>query len=238
MALMRLDRILSDKSSFSRREAKSLVHDGLVTADGVKIVSPEEKFDPEKTAIAIGGVPLDQSVHRYIMMNKPAGYVSSTEDPRDSTVLELLDEGLLHLDLFPAGRLDKDAEGLLILTDDGVYCHNVISPKKNVNKNYYVETFGVLTNADCQAFADGIVLGDGTVCRPGRLEILESGDISRAVVTICEGKYHQVKRMTASLGKPVKYLRRISIGALFIDESLKPGQYRELSEAEAKAVFN
>ncbi|MGE4484565.1 MAG: pseudouridine synthase [Oscillospiraceae bacterium] len=238
MALMRLDRILSAKSSFSRREAKSLVRDGLVTADGVKAVSPEEKYDPETAVIAIGGVPLDQKTHHYIMMNKPAGMVSSTEDPRDSTVLELLDESLLHLDLFPAGRLDKDSEGLLILTDDGVYCHSVISPKKNVNKIYYIETFGVLTEADCRAFEDGIVLGDGMVCRPGRLEILESGDVSRALVTICEGKYHQVKRMTASLGKPVKNLRRISIGALILDESLKPGQYRELSEAEAKTVFS
>lgn len=172
------------------------------------------------------------------MMNKPAGYVSSTEDRKEKTVMSLLDGVYVRLDLFPAGRLDKDAEGLLILTDDGDYAHRIITPSKKVYKTYYVETDGALSGDDAAAFRDGVVLRDGLHCLPARLDILTSGDKSTAYVVIREGKYHQVKRMLASRGKRVTYLKRVAIGGLKLDGRLEAGQYRELTAEEAWAVFS
>ena len=235
--LLRLDRILSETGLYTRREAKMLVQCGRVTADGQIVSRPDEKLDPETNVICVDGKPVVYQKYVYLMMNKPAGFVSAREDARDRAVTELLKAPYSGRGLFPAGRLDKDSEGLLLLTDDGAFCHNVISPKKHVEKTYYVETEGALTEADVQAFKKGITLKDGTACLPGKLEILESGEKSSAHVVITEGKYHQVKRMLASLGKPVVILKRLSIGGLPLDNALKPGEYRELSLAELDKIF-
>jgi 16S rRNA pseudouridine516 synthase len=174
-----------------------------------------------------------QKTH-YYMMNTPAGVVSATEDSREQTVLDLLPPELRGLGLFPVGRLDKDTQGLLILTDDGDFAHRVMSPKSGVWKRYYAEVDGVPDEADAAAFREGLVLGDGTRCLPARLEC--SGG-SGCVVTVQEGKYHQVKRMLASRGKPVRTLRRLSVGALELDETLGPGGFRELDQQELCTVF-
>lgn len=235
--LLRLDRILSETGLYTRREAKMLVQSGRVAADGQIVPRPEEKLDPETQVICVDGEPIVYQKYVYLMMNKPAGFVSAREDARDRAVTELLKAPYNGRGLFPAGRLDKDSEGLLLLTDDGAFCHNVISPKKHVEKKYYVETEGRLTEADVLAFSKGITFKDGTQCLPGKLEILESGEKSRAHVTITEGKYHQVKRMLAVLGKPVVILQRLSIGGLALDGALKPGEYRELTPAELDKIF-
>ena len=234
VSILRIDKIIADCGSASRRDAATLIKRGAVLANGVRVKSPSEKYDTETDNITVNGEQISYQKFHYIMLNKPSGYVSSTEDIREKTVLELLDENLRKQKLFPAGRLDKDAVGLLILTNDGQYAHNIISPNKKVDKTYFVRVDGVLTQDDCRSFEEGIVLKDGLVCRPGKLTIVSE---SEAYVRIHEGKYHQVKRMMASLGKPVLYLKRCSIGALSLDGSLKPGEYREMSESERTSVF-
>lgn len=234
MAIERLDKIISSCSGYSRREVKLLVKTGRVMADGRGVKSSDEKFDPTVSDIRVDGERIGYKRARYFMLHKPAGVVSATEDKRERTVLELLSETDRRYDLFPAGRLDKDAEGLLILTDDGEYCHNVISPKKHVYKTYYVEVEAPLEAGDCEKFWNGIVLGDGMTCLPGKLEII---DEKTGLVTIREGKFHQVKRMLGVLGKKVVYLKRLSIGGLEIDKDLKKGEYREMTEEEAMKVF-
>lgn len=234
MALYRIDKIISACGKASRREVKALLKEGRVTAGGRNVRSPDEKFDPEKDDIRLDGERLSFEEKHYFVMNKPAGYVSSTDDPRDKTVLELVPEEYTHLNLFPAGRLDKDAEGLLILTDDGQYCHNVISPKKNVFKKYYVRVDGMLGDEDVTAFGRGFILRDGTRYRPGKLEIISENE---GWVYISEGKFHQVKRSLESLGKPVIYLRRVKIGGLELPDGLELGKMKKLLPEEANLVF-
>jgi 16S rRNA pseudouridine516 synthase len=237
MERIRLDKIIVDAGLASRREAAQLIKNGYVTVDGITAPSGAEKYDPDMSEIIVKGVPLKYRAHTYLMMNKPAGYVSATEDRSEKTISDLLEGHYSRLGLFPVGRLDKDAEGLLLLTDDGAYAHRIITPSKKVFKTYYVETSGLLDDRDAEAFRRGIVLKDGLHCLPARLEILTSGNTSTAYVKIREGKYHQVKRMLASLGKPVTYLKRIAVGGLYLDERLTAGQYRELTAEEAEAVF-
>lgn len=237
MERTRLDKIISDAGLASRREAATLIKNGFVTVDGKTAQSGADKYDPAASDIFISGKKLVYRKHYYLMMNKPAGYVSATEDRDEKTVSDLLEGVYARLGLFPAGRLDKDAEGLLLLTDDGDYAHRIITPSKKVFKTYYVETNGRLTAADTDAFYKGIILGDGLACLSARLDIITSAEMSTAHVLIREGKYHQVKRMLASLGKPVIYLKRIAIGGLMLDNNLGAGQYRELSEIEKELVF-
>ena len=169
------------------------------------------------------------------MMNKPAGVLSATEDGRQKTVLDLVSPQMKRLGLFPVGRLDKDTRGLLLLTDDGDFAHRVISPKSEVEKLYYARVEGEPCAEDAEAFARGIVLADGTRCLPARLQLL-GGD--ECLVTVMEGKYHQVKRMLASRGKPVLELRRLSIGRLELDENLQPGEYQEMTQEDLCKVFS
>lgn len=237
MELIRLDKIICDAGLASRREAARLIKSGFVTVDGKTASSGAEKYDPASVGIIIGGKMLVYKKKRYLMMNKPAGVISSTEDPGERTVLDLLDDLSRRCGLFPAGRLDKDAEGLLILTDDGDFAHRILSPSKKVFKTYYAETRGFLNESDAEAFRNGIILKDGLRCLPAFLKIIYSGEKSAAYVRIREGKYHQVKRMLASLGKPVDYLRRDSIGGLNLDTSLRPGEYREMTPDEIESVF-
>lgn len=229
----RLDKLLAGTGRWSRKEVKELIRAGRVTVDGKTAARPEEKCPPD-AALAVDGESISCGGFLYLMLHKPAGFVSATEDPRQKTVLELLPEHLRRVGLFPAGRLDKDTEGLLLLTNDGVLAHELLAPKKHVDKTYFVRVDGALDQEDVNAFDAGMTLGDGTVCRSAGLEILERPD--EALVTLREGKYHQIKRMLAARGKPVLYLKRLTMGPLTLDETLEKGQWRELTEQERRAL--
>ena len=213
---------------------KRIIRAGRVRVDGIAVTAPETKIDPRAAAVTIDGEALVWREHHYYMMNKPAGVVTATEDPRQRTVLDLLPEELRRMGIFPVGRLDRDTRGLLLLTDDGDFAHRVISPKFAVEKLYDASVEGTPDEADVSAFEEGIVLGDGTKCRPAKLEITGEG---RCLVTVTEGKYHQVKRMLAARGKPVTALRRLSIGALRLPEELEEGTVVELDEDDLCRVF-
>lgn len=234
MEKQRLDKIIASTGKWSRREVKALVRQGRVLVDGFPARFAEEKADPETAEITVNGEPLAYRRHTWIMLNKPAGYLSATEDGRGATVLDLLPPELRKQGLFPVGRLDKDTEGLLLLTNEGGLAHELLSPKYHVEKEYYVRVSGRLTEEDCRAFAAGMTLDDGLVCRPAGLVILTAGEESEAHVTLREGKFHQVKRMLAHRGKPVLYLERIRMGNLPLDLSLSRGEFRFLSEAEVE----
>jgi 16S rRNA pseudouridine516 synthase len=238
MEKIRLDKIVADMGFGTRSEAARLIRDGDVLVDGRVASSGAEKYDPAISEITVGGTRLVYKKLRYFMMNKPAGVVSATEDRKEATVLDLMTDGDRRLGLFPAGRLDKDAEGLLLLTNDGDLVHRIISPSKNIWKTYYVETLGALGIEDAAALKTGVVLRDGLRCLPAVLEIISAGETSTASVRIREGKYHQVKRMLASRGKPVTYLKRLSIGGLELDSALVPGSYREMTREEVESVFD
>ena len=187
MAQQRLDKIIASTGRYSRREVKTLVREGRVLVDGRIAASPEDKCDPLTACIRVNGEALFYREHTYVMLHKPAGVLSATEDGRGKTVLDLLAPEYRRIGLFPVGRLDKDTEGLLLLTDDGALAHDLLAPKKHVDKVYFVRTGGALDDADCAAFAAGLTLGDGLACLPARLQILSSGAQSEALVTIHEG---------------------------------------------------
>ena len=203
-----------------------------VLVDGRIAGSAEEKYDAESCRIAVNGEELLLRRYTYVMLHKPAGVLSATEDGRGRTVLDLLTPELRKIGVFPVGRLDKDTEGLLLLTDDGELAHALLSPKKHVDKVYYARVSGRLTPEDCAAFEAGMTLGDGLECLPAGLEILAAGEMSECLVTLREGKFHQVKRMLAARGKPVTYLKRLSMGSLRLDDTLAPGEFRLLTAAE------
>ena len=234
MALERLDKILSGTGRWSRREVKDLVKAGRVTADGAVVARPEDKFDREAVELRVDGEAVDGERYCYLMLHKPGGVLSATEDPRQPTVLDLLPPHLRRVGLFPVGRLDKDTEGLLLLTNDGPLGHRLLAPKKHVDKVYFVRVEGRLDQDDRRAFRTGMVLGDGLRCLPAELEVLEPPDTG--LVTLREGKYHQVKRMLASRGKPVTYLKRLSMGPLRLDPELAPGAWRPLTQGERQEL--
>ena len=236
MSKDRLDKLLASTGRWSRSEVKRLVREGRVLADGRIAASTEEKYDAGQVALAVDGEAVRLRRYVYVMLHKPAGVLSTTEDGRGRTVLDLLPEAYQKRGLFPVGRLDKDTEGLLLLTDDGALAHALLSPKKHVDKVYYTRVDGSLTDADCAAFAAGMTLGDGLICLPAGLEILSAGAESEALVTLREGKFHQIKRMLAARGKPVLYLKRLSMGPLALDERLAPGTWRELTAEEEKSL--
>lgn len=232
MGQQRLDKIIASTGKWSRREAKELARRGLVTVDGAAVRSVEEKFDPEAVEVRVNGEALAYRRYTWIMLNKPAGYLSATEDGKGETVLDLLPRELQRQELFPVGRLDKDTEGLLLLTNEGGLAHALLSPKRHVDKVYYVRTAGRLTEEDVRAFAAGLSLADGLQCLPAGLEILSAGEESEARITLREGKFHQIKRMLAARGKPVAYLERIQMGDLPLDRKLPRGAFRFLTEPE------
>ena len=234
MALERLDKLLASTGYWSRKEVKDLVRQGRVWADGAPVQRPEKKFDPASAVLTVDGQPVDTAPFVYLMMNKPAGLLSATEDKKQPTVVDLLPQHLQRRGLFPVGRLDKDTVGLLLLTDDGALAHDLLSPKKHVDKVYYARVDGTLNADDVSAMARGMVLGDGLHCLPAGLEPL--GDGSACRVTLREGKYHQVKRMLAARGKPVLFLQRLSMGELALDPALKPGEWRSLTEEERASL--
>lgn len=229
----RLDRILANTGRWSRKEARELIRAGRVTVDGQRARAPEEKYDPS-AALAVDGEAVSGERLVYLMLHKPAGLVSATEDPRQPTVLSLLPDHLQRVGLFPAGRLDRDTEGLLLLTNDGPLAHRLLSPRRHVDKTYFVRVEGVLDGADTAAFAAGMTLAGGLVCLPAGLEVLEEPDT--AIVTLREGKYHQIKRMLAQRGKPVAYLKRLTMGPLSLDPALEKGAWRPLTPEELAAL--
>lgn len=232
----RLDKLLASTGRWSRSEAKRLVREGRVRADGHVAASAEEKYAAESVALVVDGEAVRLQKYAYLMLHKPAGVLSATEDGRGKTVLDLLPEEYKKRGLFPVGRLDKDTEGLLLLTDDGALAHALLAPKKHVDKVYYARVDGTLTEDDRAAFTAGMTLPDGLQCLPAGLEILSAGTESEALVTLREGKFHQVKRMLAARGKPVTYLKRLSMGALTLDDSLAPGAWRELTAEELQKL--
>lgn len=238
MEKQRLDKIIASTGRWSRREVKNLVRQGRVLVDGVPARSAEEKTDPEAAEIVVNGEMLTYRRYTWVMLNKPAGYLSATEDGHGPTVLDLLPPELKKQNLFPVGRLDKDTEGLLLLTNEGGLAHELLSPKRHVDKVYYTRVAGRLTEEDCQAFAAGLLLDDGLQCMPAGLKILTAGEESEAHVTLREGKFHQVKRMLAYLGKPVLYLERISMGNMTLDLDLPRGKYRFLTPEEVENLRN
>lgn len=231
MPFTRLDKILADAGLATRSEARRMISQGRATVDGAAVTAPNARFNSEASEIRLDGVPVCTRRLRYFMMNKPEGVVSATEDADQRTVLDLLPKELRYLGLFPVGRLDKDTTGLIILTNDGALCHEATSPKHHVDKVYEFTADGMLDETDVAAFAGGIVLQDGTVCRPAALAP-DSANPAHGTVALSEGKYHQVKRMLASRGARVLTLRRIAVGGLALDPTLAPGAFRELSPEE------
>lgn len=233
--MMRLDKYLADMGIGTRTDIKKYVRQGKVKVDGVVVKSPEIKVNPDVQTVSY----LDQSVSyekfEYYMLNKPAGVVSATTDEKDKTVIDLI-TAKKRKDLFPVGRLDKDTEGLLLITNDGELAHRLLAPKKHVDKVYYAKVKGKVTEEDVKAFKEGVSLGQGEMARPAALEILVSDEISEIRLTIQEGKFHQVKRMFISVGKEVVYLKRLSMGSLVLDEKLPLGAYRPLTNKELEQL--
>lgn len=228
---LRLDKLLADTGKWSRKDAKTLLKQGRVQVDGAVERSADRKVDPAAQSVTVDGVRVGWAEFRYLMLHKPGGVLTATEDKHQKTVVDLLPPE--YQDLFPVGRLDKDTEGLLLLTDDGELAHRLLSPRHHVDKVYLAHIEGEVEEADVEAFAQGITLGDGTKCLPAGLESLGEG---KCLVTLREGKFHQVKRMLASRGKPVVWLKRLSMGPLRLDEGLLPGQYRPLTALEEEML--
>ena len=233
---MRVDKLLSNVGVASRAELKKYCKQGLISVNGKVINNPGVQVDSESDDIRFNGEKIVYREFVYIMLNKPDGYISATFDKYDPIVLDLIDQSYLVFEPFPVGRLDKDTEGLLVLTNDGQLAHRVLSPKKHVPKTYYAKIQGKVTEEDILAFEKGVILDDGYETMPSQLKILKSDDISEIELTIHEGKFHQVKRMFESVGKKVVYLKRLSMGKLKLDESLGLGEYRELTEEEVKLI--
>lgn len=239
----RLDKILTHIGLGSRSEMKKAVKNKEITVNGKVATDSGMQVNPDEDVIVFNGEQVRYREFIYLMMNKPAGFVSATEDRRDRTVIELLAPDQAAFDPFPVGRLDKDTEGLLLLTNNGQLAHQLLSPKKHVPKTYYAEVAGHVTEEDGAAFERGVTLDDGYVTLPAQLRILSSeegpgGFRSRVELTITEGKFHQVKRMFEAVGKKVTYLKRLSMGSLRLDERLELGQVRELTEEELAALLS
>lgn len=228
---MRIDKLLSNMGEGSRQEIKKLIKTGMVSIDGETIYKPDIQVN-ELQNISIGGRKVIYKKYIYIMMNKPQNVVSATEDNKDKTVIDILDEKDSKFCPFPVGRLDKDTEGLLILTNDGELCHNLLSPKKHIPKTYYANIEGRVTDYDASLFNEGVILNDGYKTFPATLKIINSSDISTIELTIVEGKFHQVKRMFEAVNKKVIFLKRIAMGNLKLDSTLAIGEYRYLTDNE------
>ncbi len=228
----RLDKLIASQGSYSRKEVKGLISRGRVTVDGIPVRRADEKADPDASVIAIDGVPVSVRKHLYLLLHKPRGYVSSTEDSDGPTVLELVPPLLFRRGLFPAGRLDKDTTGLMLLTDDGQLAHRILSPKRHIKKRYLATLDVSPTEEMARRFVEGIPLSDG-ICKPAGLVI--TGE-KTALVTLTEGRYHQIKRMFAVCGATVTALHRVAMGNLFLPEDLPEGSVRELTGDELAAL--
>ncbi|WP_202078318.1 pseudouridine synthase [Caldalkalibacillus salinus] len=229
---MRLDKLLANMGYGSRKEMKKWLKSGQVTVNGETIKDGKVQINTEYDVVMFQGEQVVYRQHVYLMLNKPAGVISATEDTTEETVLDLVPIEFQHFQPFPVGRLDKDTEGLLILTNDGQLAHQLLSPKKHVPKTYVASIDGQVTEADKIAFSEGVQLEDGYVCLPAKLHIEESGMNSHIRITIFEGKFHQIKRMFQARGHQVTYLQRVQMGSLSLDHNLELGEVRELTEEE------
>lgn len=233
--MIRLDKYLADMGIGTRTEVKKLLRQGLVQIDGEVVKKPETKVEPGKCEILCGGRKMEYVEFEYYMLNKPAGVISAAEDKKEKTVVDLIEEKS-RKDLFPVGRLDRDTEGLLLITNDGMLAHELLAPKKHVSKVYYARVRGCVDEADVRLFAERVEIGEKALTMPAKLTILRSGEESEITLEIQEGKFHQVKRMFEAVGKEVTYLKRLSMGVLVLDETLKPGEYRRLTKKELEEI--
>ena len=233
MALSRLDRLLSASGKYTRSQAKDFIRSGRVSVNGVCITKPETKCD-EDADILVCGEALNFREYHYIMLNKPAGVLFATEDRKDTVALDLLPAQFQKLKLFPAGRLDKDAEGFLLLTNDGQLAHGLMSPRRHVDKIYYVRVEGEFCEEDCAAFREGVIIDGDYKTMPAKLRILDSA--SEAEITVQEGRFHQVKKMCLACGCKVLYLKRLSIAGVKLDPDLKTGEFRALTTEEEALI--
>lgn len=229
---MRIDKLLGNMGFGSRKDVRLLTRKGHVTINGTVIRNSSTTVNVGTDVICVKNNQVYYQKHIYLMMNKSQGYISATKDAKEKTVIDLLPTHLQHFKPFPVGRLDKDTEGLLLLTNDGELAHQLTSPKKDIPKTYYAKISGIVTVEDIEKMHQGIMLADGHFTKPAKLNILQSGEESDIELTITEGKYHQVKRMFAALGKKVTYLKRIRMGEVILDETLALGSFRELTEEE------
>lgn len=232
---MRLDKFIVSCGMATRSEVKKLVKQGRVTVDGITAVKSDEKIDENTSVVCLDGEQLNYREFIYLMLNKPSGYVSATYDAKLPTVIDLVPEEYLHFEPFPVGRLDIDTEGLLILTNDGKLAHELTSPKKHVYKTYYAELDADMEDADIEIFKNGIKLDEDFTTLPAELVITE--DRKKVYISICEGKFHQVKRMCQKVGKNVAYLERVKMGGLELDGSLERGTVRELKDNEIQLIY-
>ncbi len=231
----RLDKVIASQGKFSRSEVKKLVKGGRVTVDGVTVKSADMKVSAEESVIAVDGETVGYKKHIYIMLNKPQGVISASNDRSQKTVVDLVPEELFRQGLFPAGRLDGDTRGFVLITDDGDFAHRILSPKNHILKTYHATLERPVSDEDIVKFREGIELKDGTLCLEAQVRMLES-EPPVAEIKIHEGKYHQVKRMFAALGNKVVDLRRVKMGNLPLDESLSEGQCREITDEELKMI--
>ena len=237
---VRLDKFLADAGKGTRSEVKKFIQKGQVQVNGVPAKKPELKVNPDKDVVVLAGETVGAAPEFvYYLLNKPAGCVSATNDNLHTTVLDLLKDSVPVKSLFPVGRLDIDTEGLLLITDDGELSHNVLSPSRHVAKTYFARINGLVTKEHIKAFKDGLDIGDDKPTKPGTLVIKSANpdtSTSEILLTITEGRYHQVKRSFEVLGMKVTYLKRLSMGNLALDEALAPGEFRELTETELQAL--
>lgn len=237
MALKRLDKLIALNCNVSRKDARNLIKNGAAAVNGQRMLRAEELIDTENDDVSVDGYDFTLKEHIYIILNKPQGVISATEDPNKKTVIDIIPEDLKRRSLFPCGRLDRDTTGLLVITDDGALCHRIMSPAHHVYKTYEATLSFAIDENDIAKLEAGITLGDGTECLPAIVKAIDINGFPGARIKIREGKYHQVKRMFAALGNNVEHLRRISIGALKLDENLDEGECRELSDDELGLIF-
>lgn len=235
MAYIRLDKYLADAGQGTRSRVKDLIRAGCVSVNGEPVKKGDIKLDAGYDVVELAGKRIVRYEYEYYMLNKPAGVVSATTDNRDKTVIELISEAKRR-DLFPVGRLDKDTEGLLIITNDGILANNLLAPGKHVSKKYYAKVMGEVTEATVRMFEDGLDIGDDRVTAPAKLEIISAGEQSSVNISITEGRYHQIKRMFLAVGMEVLYLKRLSMGNVKLDDSLECGDYRRLTDEEIRML--
>lgn len=235
---VRLDKFLANMGFGSRKEVKKLLKTGAVRVNESILKDAKAHIEIGKDTINVNGEDIEYKEFIYLMMNKPQGVISATEDSKDETVVDLLELEDARYEPFPVGRLDKDTEGFVLLTNNGKLAHELLSPKKHVPKTYYAQIEGTVTEEDVLKFKEGVILDDGYETKPGDLVIIKSGNTSEIKLTITEGKFHQVKRMFIAVGKKVTYLKRLSIGPLELDPTLELGEYRELTDEEIEQLIN
>lgn len=232
----RLDKILASQGALSRKEVKEMIKKGRILLNGTVVKDSSVKIDENIDVVSVDGTEIQLKKHIYIMLNKPQGVVSASDSETDETVVDLVPDELYRKGLFPAGRLDKDTTGFVLITDDGDFAHRILSPKNHIFKTYIAGLEHSLSDEDIKALEGGITLGDGTVLKEAKVEIITNEDKPFVNIMICEGKYHQVKRMFAATGNKVVSLHRAKMGKLELDENLKPGECREISPQELQLV--